>query len=143
MSRTVSALNVTSKNWQQRYDCGCEWCGGKIPSIDLPNSDGFVTYGLQFAHIFARAYAPETQWNGLLLCPSCHVAFDRVLKPKLTEAIRTAITGFPYQPTPLVPASTHVVGNTYEEVLDRLVNDPQGATIPLPPVNAALPKVTP
>lgn len=143
MHRTHLAHNQPdAKTNQQVYDAGCEWCGTRIPSLDQPNRDGVVTYGLEFAHIFAAAYTPAMAWNGFTLCSTCHKVFDLVVKPRLREAISKALTGFSYQPNPKAQASLHVVGHSYGEVLDRLVSS-TASMVGLPVPDTTLPKVKP
>lgn len=63
--------------YRERSAGGCEMCGWRLPG--RPNS------GLHACHIVRRK---NQQDNVLMLCPSCHVALDKILKPALHHAIR-------------------------------------------------------
>ncbi len=109
---------MASKEWQDTLDRGCEWCGTKLSALCQPNSHGYRTFGLQEAHIFAKKYAPVQSWNTFLLCPNCHTVFDCIVKPRLQEAVETALNGFE---EPAGSGEMFVVAGTHEEVLERLI----------------------
>jgi 5-methylcytosine-specific restriction endonuclease McrA len=56
---------------------GCEFCGRKLP--------GLKNHGLDACHVVARVNRRD---NIIVLCPSCHRAFDKVLKPAVATALR-------------------------------------------------------
>lgn len=109
---------MPSKDWQDIYDRGCEWCGTKLASLHEKNAWGYTTRGLQVAHIFARKYAPDQKWNSFILCPNCHAIFDRIVKPRLQKAIETALHGFADPPN---SQRRFVVAQTYEDLVERLI----------------------
>ena len=106
---------------------GCEWCGRRIPS--LPNQ------GLEQAHIFADEHGPQHGWNVFSLCPTCHIIFDEVIKPKLRKAFANAVGGF--NDPPSHKASPKIkVGKTYKDAVDRLIKPNKGQVLaPLPEEN--------
>ncbi len=125
-----------SKEWQEVLDRGCEWCGTKLSGLHKPNSEGYVTYGLHEAHIFAEKYAPIDSWNTFLLCPNCHTIFDHIVKPRLQQAIEAAVYGFE---NPSGSGRKFIVGSTHEEVLERLITkDKAKRPRSLPPKPAGL-----
>ncbi|MBW1796116.1 MAG: hypothetical protein JRJ38_17115 [Deltaproteobacteria bacterium] len=76
--------------WEKKYEAGCEWCGRKIPGTPERTSSRYKRYGLDFCHIISRMNAPKQEWNGFILCPTCHRLFDEVIKPKIIRALETA-----------------------------------------------------
>jgi hypothetical protein len=65
-----TSTKVTSPESHETESKRCEVCG-RTPS--------------QRAHIVAEQ--EKQAWNILYLCPTCHVVFDTILKPRLVKAL--------------------------------------------------------
>ena len=117
--------------WQKKYSAGCEWCGTKIPAIKAKGKNGWDTHGLESAHIIAREFAPEHEWNVFILCPTCHKIFDEVIKPRVQRALEIAVTGYPNPPT--AKQRDYVSARDYKEAVERLSKPQNGPSISLNP----------
>ena len=106
--------------WEKKYEAGCEWCGRKIPGIPERESSRYKKYGLDFCHIISRSNAPKQEWNGFVLCPTCHRLFDEVIKPKIIQALETSVSGFPEIPTK--PEKQYISAKTYKEAVESMAH---------------------
>ena len=104
--------------WKKKYEAGCEWCGRKIPGVPERQNARFKRYGLDFFHIISRNNGPTQEWNGFVLCPTCHRLFDEVIKPKIISALEVAVSGFPEIPTK--PNKRYVSVRTYKEAIQSM-----------------------
>ena len=89
---------------------GCYICTKK--------SDTLNRNGLTEAHIFAKSKAVSNcPWNIIPLCPSCHQAFDGIIKPMLVNAIQIALNG--YKKNPKAPNAPLTI-KTVPDIIDAL-----------------------
>jgi hypothetical protein len=109
----------TTDNRSSKYNEGCEWCGTRIPAIKAKGKNGLRTHGLESAHIIARDYAPEHDWNTFILCPTCHKIFDEVIKPRIQSALETAVSGYPDNPNG--KAKEYISATDYKDAVEKLV----------------------
>lgn len=116
--RVYMNITPTTDKWSSKYAEGCEWCGTRIPAIKAKGKNGWHTLGLESAHIIAREYAPEHEWNVFLLCPTCHKIFDEVIKPRVQAALQISVTGYPNPPSS--KARDFVSARDYKEAVERL-----------------------
>jgi len=106
--------------WEKKYEAGCEWCGRKTPGTPEHPSLPYKRYGLDFCHIISRANGPKQEWNGFVLCPTCHRLFDEVVKPKIINALETAVCGFPEIPTK--PKRRYISATSYKEAIELMAH---------------------
>jgi hypothetical protein len=107
-------------NWSAKYAEGCEWCGTRIPAIKAKGKSGSPTRGLEAAHIIAREYGPEHEWNVFILCPTCHKIFDEVIKPRVQAALEIAVTGYPKKIVLHCPSG---YGSNLDAVVGEFIRD--------------------
>lgn len=116
-------------NKSSKYAEGCEWCGTRIPAIKARGKNGRHTHGLESAHIIAREYAPEHDWNTFLLCPTCHKIFDEVIKPRIQVALETAVNGYPHHLNG--KTKEFVSARDYKSAVERLSKPQNAASVKL------------
>jgi len=77
----VAKPTAKRRKWfVERCEKGCEMCGGKFPNIK--------NNGLRFSHIISKkSGGNDAQANCLVLCPSCALSFDLVVKPAIYKAL--------------------------------------------------------
>jgi len=80
----MSARPDRPKNYdplfEQKAQHGCQLCGWSLPDM--------LYKGLERCHIIElRAGGTEAPHNLLALCPSCHKAFDMMIKPAIWKAL--------------------------------------------------------
>lgn len=68
------------KWFKDKCEGGCQICGRKIPT--LKNN------GLEWSHIVSKKdNGNDQQINCLVLCPTCALAFDTVIKPAIFKSL--------------------------------------------------------
>ena len=75
-------MGAKDKKWfKDKAKLGCQLCGHKSP--------GLKNNGLQAAHILSKKLEKgnDEEVNCLVLCKNCELAFDRVIKPALFDAM--------------------------------------------------------